>query len=366
MKKVKQILVMLACMLSSAAIACTDARIVAKDGAVVIARSMEFATDLASNMMSSQRGKAFGSGVIAPNGKPAASWKAKYGYLFLDGFNMGVALDGINEKGLSFEYLYLPGETTYQSIPTGKEAQSIPYFLLGDWVLGNFQSIDEVRQALREIYVYAQGLPAVENGAVFPVHAAIHDATGKGIVVEFIKGQMNIFDNQVGVMTNAPRYDWQITNLRNYVNLTPFNPQPTVVDGIDFVATGQGAGMFGLPGDISPPSRFVKTAFLLKTAVPVDNAAAAINLGEHILNNVDIPLGLARAVVDGKEADELTQWVVFKDLTQKVFYFRTYNNMTLRAVSLDKVDLSEKAPTFRMPLAGQPYVVDMTKQFVTP
>jgi len=57
---------------------------------------------------------------------------------------------------------------------------------------------------------------------------------------------------------------------------------------------------------------------------------------------------------------------VFKDLTQKVFYFRTYNNMTLRAVSLDKVDLSEKAPTFRMPLAGQPYVVDMTKQFVTP
>lgn len=340
--------------------ACTDFRITAQDGTVVITRSLEFALDLKSHLRSSPRGRNISTS--APNGQPGLSWKAKYGYLFLDGLNVDAAVDGMNEAGLSFEYLYLPGETQYQTVSPGQEKQAVPYMAFGDWILGNFKSVDEVRQQLPKIFVVTQKLPGLKD-TVFPLHAAIYDATGKGIVVEFIGGKMHIYDNKLGVMTNSPTYDWQMTNLRNYINLTPISPVPVIMKGITFIATGQGGGMLGLPGDVSPPSRFVKTTVLQQTALSVANASGAINLAEHIINNVDIPLGLVREARTGAVSNELTQWVVFKDLTHRKFYFRTYNDMTLREVSLPDIDFSETAPRLSMSIASNGYVQDITNQF---
>lgn len=342
------------------AIACTDFITTAKDGTNLITRSMEFALDLKSNIRSSTRGRQFTS--TTPNGKPGYSWKAKYGYIFIDGLDQDMSIDGMNENGLSFEYLYLPGETSYQTVPADKDNQAIPYLQLGDWVLSNFKTVDEVRQALASMYVFEQTLPGMGN-TIFPLHAAIYDATGKGIIVEFIGGKMHIYDS-IGMLTNSPSYDWQVTNLRNYINLSPYSPKPVVVNNLVFTATGQGSGMVGLPGDISPPSRFVKISFLAKVSYPTNDASGALNLAEHIINNVDIPLGLARANVNGNESAELTQWVVFKDLTHRVFYYRTYNDMTLRSVALDKISFSESAPRLKMPLADTPYIMDMTAKFL--
>src|ERR1700722_17842733 len=111
----KKILVAVLAMVlvNSSAYACTDFRIVAQDKSVVIARSMEFAEDMHSNVRTSNRDRSFQE--VTPNGKPGISWKARYGYVFLDAFNVDVSLDGMNEAGLSIEALYLPGETQYQN-----------------------------------------------------------------------------------------------------------------------------------------------------------------------------------------------------------------------------------------------------------
>lgn len=340
--------------------ACTDFRLTAKDGTTLITRSMEFSADLKSNLRNTNRGTPFHS--TMPNGKAGLSWKAKYGYLFVDGFNQNFVVDGMNENGLSFEYLYLPGETAYQAIPAGKENQALPYYQFGDWILGSFSTIAEVKKALSNIYVVQANLQGLGT-MVFPVHASIYDKTGKGIVVEFVNGKMNIFDN-IGILTNSPTYHWQVVNLRNYLNLSPYSPQPITANGITFSATGQGAGMVGLPGDVSPPSRFVKMSFLAKVAYSVDDATGVLNLAEHLINNVDIPAGLSRAIDNGKESSETTEWVVFKDLTHKIFYYRTYNDMTIRAVTLDKIDFSASAPKFIMPLSGKPYLLDVTDEFL--
>lgn len=347
------------CCYTHSLLACTDFRLMTKDGTVLIARSMEFSVDLQSNVRSSNRGRQFTS--MTPNNKPGLTWKAKYGYLFVDGFNQDYALDGMNEAGLSVEGLYLPGETQYQDVPQGKDRQAVSYLHFGDWVLSHFKSIDEVQQALHQIIVFKELLPGMGN-MVFPLHFAIFDASGKGLVVEFVNGKMNVFNN-VGMMTNSPTYDWQVTNLRNFLNLSPYTPKPITADGITFSATGQGSGAIGLPGDVSPPSRFSKIAFLLTVSYPVNDAASGLNLAEHIINNVDIPSGLARAVANGKETSELTQWVVFKDLTNKLFYYRTYNNMTLRRIALNQIDFSENAPRFKMPLAQEPIMIEMTNKF---
>ncbi len=127
-----------------------------------------------------------------------------------------------------------------------------------------------------------------------------------------------------------------------------------------FCVTGQGSGSVGLPGDPSPPSRFVKTYFLLATALPVKNAAESLVLAQHIINNVDIPLGLSRDKMDNSTVYDYTQWVVFKDLTHRKFYYRTYHNMALHMVDMNKLDFSEKAHQLRMALITDAIILDDT------
>lgn len=348
--------------LLSTTYACTDFRVTAKDGTILIARSMEFATDLKSQLVTTPQGKSFTS--TTANNKPGVSWKSKYGYVYLNGLNQDFVVDGMNEKGLSFEALYLPGETQYQTVPAGKDNQGLPYHLMGDWILGNFQTLDEVKQMLPTIFLFEQKLPGLGD-MIFPLHYSIYDASGNGIVVEYVNGKMQLYENKVGIMTNSPLYDWHITNLRNYLNLSPFSPDPVVAGGITFTATGQGAGMFGLPGDVSPPSRFVKAAFLLKNSYPINDAAGALNLAQHIINNVDIPMGAVRAKqADGSVVGDYTQWVVFKDLTHKVIYFRTYNDLTVRGVAFNKLDFSPNAKVLRMPIESVPSYTDITQQLM--
>jgi choloylglycine hydrolase len=122
--------------------------------------------------------------------------------------------------------------------------------------------------------------------------------------------------------------------------------------------------MFGLPGDPSPPSRFVKTAVMLAAATPANDMPSAINLAEHIINNVDLPIGFVRDNSSGQMVSDYTQWVVFKDLTHKVFYFRTYGNMTLRSISLGKINFSNDAPMLKMPLESPAYIQDITDTFL--
>ncbi len=346
---------------NSVSFACTDFKLIAKDGTKMITRSMEFGMEFNSNLRTSPRGRSFAT--TLQNGKQGLTWKNTYGYVYLDGLSLDFSFDGMNETGLTFEYLYLPGETQYQTIPAGKENQALSYPQLGDWVLGNFKTIDEVRQALKNIYVVQTPLPGLGN-MVLPAHASIYDSTGNGIVVEFYNNQINVYDN-IGVMTNSPKYDWHVNNLRNYLNLTPNNPNPVSASGLTFSATGQGAGMVGLPGDVSPPSRFVKTAFLAKNVYQANTADDLLNIAQHIINNVDIPAGLARSTENGKVSTDTTQWVVFKDITHKILYFRTYNDMTIRGVSFAKLNFAENAPRLKMPLNGQPFTMDMTDKFLS-
>jgi len=118
-----------------------------------------------------------------------------------------------------------------------------------------------------------------------------------------------------------------------------------------------------LPGDSSPTSRFVRIAFLAANSYAAPDAAGLLNLGEHLINNVDIALGTSRSLDNGKEYSDYTQWVDFKDLTHKKFYYRTYNNLTLREIDLAKLDFSPSATRLDMDIASTPYTFDMTDKF---
>lgn len=345
------------------AVACTDFRLIAQDKTVLVTRTLEFASPMNSQVRTSLVGRLFQE--KAPNGRPGVNWKAQYGYLYMDAFDTDVVVDGMNEAGLSFEYLYLPGLTQYSTVPAGEEGRGLSYLHFGDWVLSNFDSVEAVRAALPQIIVFEDKLPKW-RGTVFPLHAAIQDKMGNGIVVEFINGKMQISEYK-GVMTNSPDYQWQLTNLQNYVHLSPVNPAPVIDHGMTYTATGQGAGMLGLPGDVTPPSRFVKMNALLATVETPKNDAQALNMAMHMVHTVDIPRGFVRESAKSTAGD-YTQWTVFKDLTHGILYYYTYEDPALHAISMKKLDFSAQASRVAMPIIDPQQVIDMSgslRQHVT-
>ena len=346
-----------------ASTACTQIQLTAKDGSVVVGRTMEFAVDLDSHIITSPVGRSFQS--PSPSGKNGVAWNAKYGYLLLDFFGTGRSVDGMNTKGLSVGLLYLPGYTKYQQVPAGKFAAALNYLYVGDWVLGNFSAVDEVKAALEDVYVYgsAERLGGMKN-QIFPLHMVVADAAGKNIIVEWVGGKANVYDNPLGVLTNSPEFPWQLNNLKNYVNMTPYAPDPITVGGIEYAATGQGAGALGLPGDFTPPSRFVKMAFLVQTSTPSEAAIDAVVQAEHILNNADIPDGAVRSANDGKDIHtDITRWTVFKDLKDLKFYYKSYTNTTLQEIDLRQLDFAQGADQLSMPIDSKQIMVDATDRF---
>ena len=97
--------------------------------------------------------------------------------------------------------------------------------------------------------------------------------------------------------------------------------------------------MRGLPGDFTPPSRLIRTLFLMNSAIQAEDARAARNLALHILNDTDIPKGVVRYKgAFGETSDDRTQWVVVKDLTHLLFDYRRYEDLDLRRIDLNKID----------------------------
>lgn len=323
-------------LLISYAYACTDFVVQAMDGSLVNGRSLEFALDLKSKLKLYPRNQHMTT--LAPGQKKGMQWVSKYGYLGVTALGMNFSFDGLNETGLSFGYLWLPGVTQYPTVPAQEMKNALDFIDLGAWILGNFSTIAEVKEALKSVHIWGHPVPGL---GIPPVHAAVHDAQGHHLVIEFLNGEMKVYDNPISVLTNSPPFDWQIANLQNYLNLNPQNPNPVTFRGVTLSPPGQGSGFLGLPGDWSPPSRFVKTTTYLRFAKPPTNNQEAVTLTEHLLNAVDIPLGEVRD--PGKDTGDYTQWTVIKDLTQKVFYFRSYNDLTLKKVDMKKLNMDKDA-----------------------
>lgn len=361
MKKLFVFLFILALFLAKPLFACTEFRLQAKDNTIMITRTMEYGPKLNSNIRSSNRDREFV--LTTPNGKPAMSWKAKYGYVFMDGFDLDVAVDGVNERGLSFGALYLSGLTSYQVVPKNYNRKSLSYVHIGDWILSNFSTVAEVKAALQKIYVYGEPIPVLDH-LIIPLHFSVYDNLGNGLVIEYINGQLNLHENKIGVLTNSPSYSWHLENLKNYSHLSPFNPEPFQLNGVMLFPDGFGFGMIGLPGDHTPPSRFVKTATILRfITVPMD-ADQTLNIASHIINNMDIPKGIIREKNTPDHLMGVTQWTVHKDLSHNILYFHTYEDLRLYSIDIKKLDFSKNASRLKMDLPTVQVIEDLTKRFV--
>ena len=357
-------------LLGGRADSCTSFRVRSKDGAVLVGRSMEFGMELNSAVMVVPRGFRFTS--PAPGGRQGLSWQSKYGFVGMNAKGIDVASDGLNEAGLSVHLLLLPGYAKYQEVGPQDSARALAHIGVGNWILSNFATVEEVKKAIENVIVFRYEPPEI---GFLPLHYAVHDGKS-AVVIEYVNGQRHVYDNPIGVLTNSPPFDWQLTNLRNYVNLTNLNVDSLKLGNYTLEPIGQGTGLLGIPGDYTPPHRFVRATALAYAAVPTATAAEGANLAFHILNNVDIPLGAVAGKASAPAAKspsgspparmsgldyDLTQWVTVSDLTNKVYYFRTYKNLAIRKVELKKLAFTGKAIQHIGIETGEQFV-DVAKQ----
>jgi choloylglycine hydrolase len=319
-------------MLVAAANACTGIRLTAADGTVVQARTMEFGVDMRSNVIVVPRG--YERTGTTPDGKPGLKWNSKYACVGANGVGLPIMLDGVNEMGLSAGLFYFPGTAGYMPYTAADADQTLAPWELGSWILENCATAGEVKSAVAKLVIPEVVLEAW--GFCPGAHYVVVDVTGAAIVIEYVGGQLHVVDNPLGVITNSPTFDWHMTNLRNYIKFTPTAAPPLVLDGVTLAALGAGSGMLGMPGDFTPPSRFVRAVAYSQSAEPVDTGEEVVLQAFHILNNFDIPKGSVQGTKDahGNVVADQTQWTSVCDLKAKKFYFRTHANSQIRSVDL--------------------------------
>jgi choloylglycine hydrolase len=140
------------------------------------------------------------------------------------------------------------------------------------------------------------------------------------------------------------------------------NVSPISIDGIVLPPFGQGSGMVGLPGDFTPPSRFVRAAIFSSSAVPSKTSEQSILQLFHILNHFDIPMGVTRQLENGEVNYDYTLVTCARDPQTLKYYFKTYEDQTIRMIDLKKFDWNAKAIKFATSTTKQAYI-DISSQF---
>lgn len=316
--------------------ACTGITIKPKDGSVIFGRTLEFAQELHSNIIVVPRNLNFMG--TAPGQKQGLTWTTQYGFVGMNAFGLPIIADGVNEKGLHVGIFYFPGYADFQTVTEKDLTRTISPQQVPVYLLSNCITVDDVVEKIKQVKV---GKVVLEQlGGIPPFHYIATDASGKSIVLEYVKGELNIHQNPLGVFTNAPAFDWHLTNLGNYVNLTDTNKPDVMVGDLKINGFGKVAGLFGIPGDFTPPSRFVRATAFSATALPVQTALEGVLQTFHILNQFDIPKGAVRGSMNGKSSVDYTLWTAVTDLTNLRYYFRTYEDSTIRMINLNCVDLN--------------------------
>lgn len=329
--------------------ACTGIRLIAKDGSVIFARTMEWGTfDLNSRLVIVPRGQEYQSQL--GDNQTGLEWTARFGAVGLDALGKNMLVDGMNEKGLSVNLFYHPGFAEYPQPDLNNLDKTISVIDVCQYLLTTCESLAEVKAHVSGATIVGVVEPAI--GIAPPVHFMVTAPSGKSLVIEFSNKSVQFHEATLGCITNAPTYDWHLTNLRNYLNLSPVALPMKKIENLDLAPLGGGSGMIGLPGDFTPPSRFVRAVAASQTARPTDTGLETMYEAFRILDNFNLPLGAAEgegdATTEGMRSS--TIWTTAYDTNNLVMHYHTMHNRRVRQVDLKTIDFAKLKELVHIPL----------------
>lgn len=230
--------------------------------------------------------------------------------------------DGMNESGLCAAALNFPGYAVYRKGRAG--FKNLASFEVMSYILGSFSSVNEVKIGLRSLCVtdlaFSDRLPPTA------LHWMVADREDC-IVIEPLAGGVKIYENEIGVMTNSPDFNYHLTRLSDYSSLSLSTEKNGVLTDFSKPPYSRGLSAMGLPGDWSSNSRFVRAAYLKSCLLTEENDPKPPIL--RILEGVSVPKG---CVMTESGEPVKTIYASYGDMEEKKYFLKTYDG---RSYSLD-------------------------------
>ncbi len=261
-------------------------------GNTFISRSMEWPGELNAHVAKAPRGHT-----------------GPLGYVGID--HGGLFSDGMNEAGVAVSALWLDASEYPEETETTRDVSQ-----LGGDILGNARSVDEALEIVAAS-TWSTHASELTGGLELSLHFAITDAD-RSVVVEFANGGVQVYENELGAMTNDPVYPVHAERAK-----------AMVAGGIDeevFAAF-----------DLSPEGRFDRSVAFNVTQPSVPTDEAAIARAWSIAGQSDIVQGAQywRWVNDDPQ---FSSYLTVADVDNGVYYVRTYDNYNIQKITIDEVN----------------------------
>lgn len=306
---------------------CTAVSLISKQNEVLFGRTMDFSHELNPETYIVPKDYEWQS--IASNDK----FTNKYKFIG-SGQNIGkiIFADGMNEQGLGVAVLYFPGYAVFsEEIKINKK--NIASLEVVNYLLGNCANTKEVIQTMPTLEII--GIQDEITNSIAPLHWIVSDKYGQTITVEKTANGTEIINNPIGVLANSPNFSWHLTNLNNYMNISPYQLEEINWSNFPLKPFGQGAGGLGIPGDYTSPSRFVRIAFQKNFLMLPDNKKQAPLACFELMKTVSIPKGI---VMTNKNSPDYTQYTVFMNLNTGDYYFNSYLNSEIKQYNINNIN----------------------------
>jgi choloylglycine hydrolase len=302
---------------TSSALPCTRVVWSAPDGQVFVGRTQDWTERANSSFRVFPRGMER-TGAVAEN---PHKWTSKYGSLIITGYDIATH-EGVNERGLSAQILYLAGETDYGARDPKREGIGVTQWV--QYFLDNYATVAEAVDAQKTFAVQIDSL-ILPNGFPTLVHLSLSDKSGDSAVIEYVGGKARVYhDKRFTVMTNEPTYDKQIENLKQYRTFGGDKP---------------------LPGERTPSDRFVRAAYyangLPKPANPNEGAAFMFS----VIRNISVPFS---APDPAKPNVSSTIFRTVHDLTGGRYFFESTYAPNIVWVDMSKLDFTAGKPELEL------------------
>lgn len=234
--------------------------------------------------------------------------------------------EAMNEKGLCVAGLNFKGYAYYEKEVIKGKKNIAPYELIL-YILGLCSSVEEAIQYVKETVLVE--IPFKEGIPLSYLHFMFSDDK-QNVVVEYTRLGLKIYDNPLGVMCNNPTFDYHLLNINNYLSCNEYENNNKMTRDNLLKSFGIGSGGFGLPGDSSSPSRFVKASFVKSKAAKGKNSVIHFF---HLLDSVKIAKG---TIKNTSEEMEYTTYMSCIDTVNKILYYKTYESNTIVGVKLSE------------------------------
>ena len=291
--------------------ACTRLVYLGAHDDVITARSMDWKTDVATNLWIFPRGMAR-NGQAGPN---SVTWTSKYGSVIARGYEVSTT-DGMNEAGLVANVLWLV-ESEYPAYDGRGPGLSISAW--AQYVLDNYGTVKEAVEALRAqpFTVVTDKVPGEDRLAT--LHLSMSDASGDSAIIEYIGGKQVIHHSRdYQVMTNSPVFDQQLA-LNTYWK--------------------QIGGTVMLPGTNRAADRFARASFYVNAIPKSEDPVKALASVFSVIRNASVPFGINTPEEPNISS---TRWRTVADHKRRLYFFESALTPNTFWVDLKDIDFSKE------------------------